>query len=496
MATPTAGTPGKTNKNAAGGKGKAGAAGDTTKTKGGAKALLAKLKKAEKALDRPVYGGVKTPGQLFYATSGPVGRDSEGYSAMKAAAFCLGLVDPEYAKEEIEVSRRLKAVYQTHGFVGQYAGKGFLLPTGTNYMPRHIPEVNAIACEIKQKMAASVGGYDPDEARWLGKRFGGRVEESVKAMGTVSDTAGGVMIGFPALGEVIDLQRNREVFPSCGATEITLPPNGRMSYPKLTGGATANWVGESNQIGSSQPTTGSLDLVAKKLAVFVPLNNEFIRFSITNPSGEAVVRTDMARVSALKADLSMLEGTGGTQVKGLITYQGDAVTANNITVWVSAGAATDGDTFQPEDVAQMDGQLPDAVDDGTAWIVRKNWMPYLQNRRADAVTAADGKGPFVFNITRGGQDGRWPELYGTKVVRSRQVSNTRAKGSGTALTYAILGYFPDWIIARAGVMELLANPWGDTAFQNDQTNLRGIQFMDAGPRHAASFVMCDTLVFG
>ena len=46
------------------------------------------------------------------------------------------------------------------------------------------------------------------------------------------------------LGELIDLQRNLEVFAAAGAQEIALPPNGRMQFPKLTGGSTAYWVGE------------------------------------------------------------------------------------------------------------------------------------------------------------------------------------------------------------------------------------------------------------
>ena len=42
----------------------------------------------------------------------------------------------------------------------------------------------------------------------------------------------------------------------------------------------------------------------------------------------------------------------------------------------------------------------------------------------------------------------------------------------------------DWIVARLGVMEFLASGLGDTAIVNDQTYLRGIQHIDAGPRHA------------
>src|SRR5262249_26244550 len=86
------------------------------------------------------------------------------------------------------------------------------------------------------------------------------------------------------------------------------------------------------------------------------------------------------------------------------------------------------------------------------------------------------------------------ELYGTKVVRSSQVSNTRTKGAGTNLTYVLVGYFPDWIVARMGAMEFLASGLGDTALQNDQTYLRGIQHIDAGARHAASFLWGDQLL--
>ena len=76
------------------------------------------------------------------------------------------------------------------------------------------------------------------------------------------------------------------------------------------------------------------------------------------------------------------------------------------------------------------------------------------------------------------------------------MSAARVKGASSNLTYAVLGYFPDWIVARLGVMEFLASGHGDTALQNDMTYLRGIQHIDAGPRHQASFVFCDQLVVG
>jgi len=198
------------------------------------------------------------------------------------------------------------------------------------------------------------------------------------------------------------------------------------------------------------------------------------------------VRFDMARAAALKADLAMLEGSGTTQIKGITTYSG-------IITHTAGTTGTNGDTFTPADVASMESKLPDAVDAPSAWVMRKALFAALMNRRADAVSAADSKGPFLFRNTEA-TSGPPAELYGTRVVRSSQVSAARTKGSGTTLTYILLGYFPDWVVARMGVMEFLASGLGDTALQNDMTYLRGIQHIDAGPRQQASYVLCDPLL--
>src|SRR4051794_41914655 len=93
----------------------------------------------------------------------------------------------------------------------------------------------------------------------------------------------------------------------------------------------------------------------------------------------------MARAAALKADLAMLEGTGGTQIKGLITYSGIASHTASVT-------GSNGDTFQPADVALMDSKLPDAVDAPTAWVMRKTMFAALMNRRGGAGSAARAQG--------------------------------------------------------------------------------------------------------
>ena len=419
-----------------------------------------------------------------WVTAGPVGQDSAGYSVLKAAAYALGYAGADQAKEEIHTHKQLADLYAGYGFLPHHGAQSFLVPLASAHLPAFEPHGRRVQQELRQKMTAQAGRFDPDEADWLGRRAG-RFHR--KTLSTQVDDEGGSLVGLPVLGELIDLQRSLEAFAAAGASEIALPPNGRMHLPKLTGASTAYWVGEGGPLTETQPATGGLDLQAKKLAVLVRLTNELLRFA--SPSAEGLVRYDMARAAALKADKAMLEGTGGAQLLGLV---GNA----EVTAHTARTVGANGDRFQPEDVALMESKLPDAVDGPTAWVMRKGLFAALMNRRADAAAADDGKGPFLFRPNRIAADGVPATLFGAKAVRSSQVSDARVKGAANNLTYAVCGYFPDWVTARLGVMEFFASGHGDTALTNDLTYLRGIQHLDAGPRHPASFVVCDKLVVG
>ena len=376
--------------------------------------------------------GGRVDRRVPWATSGPVGQDSVGYSVLKAAAFALGFVGPDQAKEEIHTHNQLRDLYAGYGFLPHHGAQSFLVPLASAHLPVFEPQGQKLRDELRQKMTAQAGKFDPDEADWIGRRLG---RFARKSLVTSDDETGGTFVARAALGELIDLQRNLESFAAAGASEIALPPNGRVLFPKLTGGSTAFWVGETGVITESTPATGSLELTAKKLGVLVKLSNELLRFS--SPSAEGLVRFDMARAAALKADLAMLEGSGSNQIKGLITY-------SDVTSHTAATVGSNGDTFGPGDVAAMEAKLPDAVDAPTAWVMRKAMFAALMNRRADAAATADAAGPFLFRPGRSIGAERPTELFGTKVVRSSQVSGARAKGAATNLSYILLGYFPDW----------------------------------------------------
>lgn len=442
----------------------------------------------------PSYGRLKP--SLFagerrtpHVTTGPVGQDSAGYSFRKAHAFINGVIQAEDCKEEVEVSNRLRHFYKSFGKVGVHDKPSITVLASADpmYHPeclRDDSEGKRLLGEWRQKLFASTANADPDEVTW----------HRQKALGTYPATSGGSFVPPPSLlGDYIDLQRNMEFFSNAGASNMTFTPQGRMLIPRLTGASTAYWVGEGATITESQATTGDLQLDAKKLAVRTRVTVEGLNFS--NPSLEAMARTDMAAAAALKADLASLEGTGGTQIKGLTTYTGDSNSYLNIQTVVASTVGTNGDTIQPEDVQRMLAKLPDVVRrTEVAWGMHPEMFAPIMNRRADAVSANDGKGPFVFNTWRANTEKTQDQLDGRPVYVTRQFSQNRVKGSGSNLNYILLGRWSDWVIARFGVIDVLMNPFSDTDFTNATTSLRTIQFIDAGPRTPNSFIIMDNLL--
>src|SRR5436189_4973307 len=89
-----------------------------------------------------------------WATSGPVGRDSAGYSVLKAAAFALGYLGPDQCKEELHAHQQLRELYQGYGFVPHCGHQAFLVPLATAHLPAFEPRGQKLKAELRAKMCA------------------------------------------------------------------------------------------------------------------------------------------------------------------------------------------------------------------------------------------------------------------------------------------------------------------------------------------------------
>ena len=423
-----------------------------------------------------LFGGGSAAGHVGPQTG------SQGYSFLRALGVRQGFLKPEQAKYELDVNDRLRQHYVDQGGMTLAGANSMLVPLGSSLIENLDGNLGG---ELRQAMAQSVTGQDADQRNWVAQKIGGTVGQAISWS---SDPAGALVANAP-LGELIELIRAKSVLDQAGATEISLPPNGKIDFPRHTSGLTAYWVGENAAITASEMGTDTLSLTAKKLGGLVKLPNELIRYA--TPSIEAFVRNDLATTLALKADQTMLDGNASA------TAPGGIITTSGINTVDATTVATNGDTFGPADPGRMAAKvLEDNFDTSTAaYLMRPELFVGLYNQRSDSVSAADGLGPFLFATNRGQiENGLPPRLFGHPVYVSTQVNNVRAKGSGDDLTYVLFGVFSEWLIARAGVLEFATSTQGDTPFANDQTWVRAIMSMDAGARHVKAFALCDELL--
>lgn len=193
---------------------------------------------------------------------------------------------------------------------------------------------------------------------------------------------------------------------------------GSLTIGRQNGAATAAWVGEGDNIATSQPSFGELQLQAKKLAALVPLSNDLLR----NPSTgiEALVRDDILAVMARKLDLALLEGSGA------------AHEPRGMNLWVHtdnqfADTGTDAENM----IADLAKAIR-LVDAANVTMVNPAFIMHPRTRWAiaAAMNSVSGDHPFLDEMSRG-------SILGIPV---RTTSGMTASGSDYKIYFAAWGH--------------------------------------------------------
>lgn len=146
------------------------------------------------------------------------------------------------------------------------------------------------------------------------------LHREMKAMSVTAPSDGGYLVPEVYANEVIELLRAKAVVIALGATTIPMP-NGNMTIPKQTGGATAYYQGELRASKASKPTLGAIKLSAKKLITKVAISNDLLRNNSIN--ADQLVLNDATKAMALRMDKAALLGKGGDfEPAGLLSMKG------------------------------------------------------------------------------------------------------------------------------------------------------------------------------
>ena len=436
--------------------------------------------------------GQPNPMSVFGAPHIRMGEDplsSRGFSFMKMLGVITGSCPPEKAKIELDIHNRMhQCLSQNEGY--NYGGghrpgdKAFLAPLATGFLQEEFVPRD-FRLEMKSLVRAGTEGCDLEEAGWIRRKMLAAQGYGSKTLSWLNELTGGALVAPPEMGELIELLRNKEALVNAGARVVPLPPQGRLKYPRQTAASLTYWVGENSPIISSDIGTGEVTLQAKKLAVLIKAPNELIRFA--SPAAEALMRDDMTKSLALGLDLAGLEGAGtDTRPRGVIQMQ-------NINKIISSDSRANGDALMGEDIYRMIAAVEESNAEFDAFIMRPKTLYKYYQLRADAVAQGDKRGPFLFSLIREATDTAPATLAGRNVVKSTQISQVRAKGTASNLTYIVGGMWSDLLIGMFGAIEFAATTMGDTAFVNDQTWVRGILSADIQARHEAAFVWMDNL---
>ncbi|QDV49540.1 phage major capsid protein [Gimesia fumaroli] len=446
----------------------------------------ARLQAEVEQLSKPRTNG----SQMFGAPGIRQGEDpmsSRGFQTARAMMMVKGELEPENCKVETDLSQKLVDFYCKQGFA-RAAQNSVFIPMASSEIAMND---TGLATEVRQCMAAGVQGADIGMAAHMAQQMGYERDRVNQSLSVYDDTAGGIWTRSDISTEFLPLIRNMEVMSRLGARTLTLPPNGAFNMGSQTSSTVGYWVGEKGTITGSTFGTGLKSMRAKKCAALVTYPNEFVRFA--SASVEAFIRADVALTLALLIDDAALQGVGSDlKPKGIINYSG-------IQTHTAGTVATDGNTFEPEDPNMMLGKLEDSNFDidrlGPKWLMRGTMWRNMLNRRAGSGYAADdGKGAWLFQANRDDISKGAPSmLNGHQVVRSSQVSNERTKGSGTDLTYILLGIWQNLIIGRHGVLEVATADQNGNNFETDQRSIRFIQHVDTSVTYEESFVMCDSI---
>lgn len=374
---------------------------------------------------------------------------------------------------------RLKALEDSIGALAKPAGEsraGQILVRGPE---EQVPDAQRKGLIVGQYVrcvaAAKLFGERPID---IAKKFYGESHPVLKALSSDLFGSGGALVQTEVSSEIIELLRPASVVRTLNPVIVPMD-SGKLSLPKITGGATASYVAEGANASLTNPTTGDLNLSAKKLAALVVLSNDLIRRA--SVQSDMLFRDDAVAAIAQRSDLAFIRGDGASNTPMGLRY------------WAPSGnvTATAGTTL-----AQVTSDLSAlilALRTGNVRMIRPGWL--MAPRTAEYIAwLRDGNGNLAFPEMAQGR------LRGYPVGISNQIP-TNLSTNQSELYFAdfadvVIGETTSVIVDASTEAAYYDGSAVQAAFSRDQTVIRAIVEHDLGMRHDASVAVKTGITYG
>lgn len=294
---------------------------------------------------------------------------------------------------------------------------------------------------------------------------------------TITGESGGYLIRQQKMS-VVELLREELVLGQMGVKFIP-DLNGDVAWPKLTGGSTTYWIGDTEDATDSTPTWGELELSRRTIAARVPISRGQLKQDSWGV--EQVIREDVTLAIGNGIQIGFINGTGGKKnILGLLKTTGIG----------SVAGGTDGAAPTYAHMVQLEGDVAvaKALRGRLAYLTNNKVRSQLRQTAESATMAAAG---WVWKNVPGSAG--VGDIGGYPAYATGDVPSTLVKGSSGAVCSAII--FGDW---SQGIIGL----WGGLDIEIDRsTNIKSggivvqaMQDVDGGLRQPGAFsAMQDAL---
>lgn len=315
--------------------------------------------------------------------------------------------------------------------------------------------------------AKVTGGGVRDAAEFIERVYGDAATAAALTRALSEGVAGdgGNLVETQYAADLIELLYPMAVVRNMGAQVIPMP-GGNLTIHRQNGGVTGRYEGELNNLDVQQPTTDTVQLSAKKLAVIVPASNELL--ADTTGRVNTMIVNDIGMGLSLREDLAFLRGDGTSNTPTGIRNQVDPA---NVKTYTTLAAALGGlrATIRAANLPMRQ----------VGWVFNSDVEALFYNVLSDV-------GTYVYRDEM--DNGR---LLGFPYRVSNQIPSNLTNGASTATTEI---YFGDWSEVLIGETQQLALDTSSegsyfngttlvNAFSTDQTLFRARTRHDIALRH-------------
>lgn len=235
---------------------------------------------------------------------------------------------------------------------------------------------------------------------------------------------------------------------------------GNVSIPKHGTSTVTGWVADNSALTASDMTFGSVSLTPKHVGALSEVSRQLVQQS--DPSIEQLLRDDMSFQIAQAIDSALIQGGGANEPDGVIATLGTANATLATPSWAEVLAI----------VAQVESDNA---------LGSHNWITTPAGKATLAGTtkvAADAGAGFLY------QSGRMADfpLFATNQVPGDSTGNSII--------------FGDWSQVLVGIwseLDILVNPYSETAYTKGNVLIRAMATVDIAIRHAEAFAWADDL---